>query len=568
MDLKTLWENFDVIAEAENGIQRLRDLILELAIRGKLVPQSETETTSENLLNCLPALREEKLSQGLLKKTRHPKGIKVENPPHEIPRNWCWRHLGDVGEIIGGGTPKSGKPKYWSDQKEIPWITPADMTKQESRYIVRGKRDITQEGLNNSSAQLMPAGTVLFSSRAPIGHVGIAANPISTNQGFKSCSPYHDEMSEYIYLYLRYAGKKVNEQATGTTFKEVSGKDVALIPIPIPPLEEQNRIVEKVDELMELCDRAQASKENRNELQQQLRQSAIHALETAETEEEFNESWHFVRDNFSAIVQSSQDAYGFNKFILDLAVRGKLTVHNSNDESVINVLSKIKRNEKVLAQNNRQQSKRNEASVKTKEVPFKIPNHWRWVNLSEVCLKITDGEHLTPNYSDDGVPILSAKHIGKRSLIWNDYKLVTEENAQQCWERCFPEKGDILIVSRGGGIGRVILSDNDNYCLMGSVLLLKPSKYIINEFLLYYLSSSTGNETLKRTSSATAQQAIYITHLKRNYLIPLPPIEEQKRIVTKVNELMKICDRVEENLSKKEELANAISASVIHHLEL
>lgn len=278
MDLKILWEHFDVIIEAENGIQCLRELILQLAVIGKLTSQKPEKENSENLLNYLPELRQKKLSMGVFKETRHPRGIRVEIPPYQIPSNWLWVHLGDLGEIIGGGTPKTNEPRYWSDKEDIPWITPADMSKQESRYIVRGKRDITQEGLKKSSAQLMPAGTVLFSSRAPIGHVGIAANPISTNQGFKSCSPYHDDMSEYIFLYLRYAAKKINEQATGTTFKEVSGKDVALIPIPVPPLAEQKRIVEKVDELIELCDRLEESISKKEELARTISTSVVHCL--------------------------------------------------------------------------------------------------------------------------------------------------------------------------------------------------------------------------------------------------------------------------------------------------
>ncbi|MFP4692675.1 MAG: restriction endonuclease subunit S, partial [Halothece sp.] len=296
-----------------------------------------------------------------------------------------------------------------------------------------------------------------------------------------------------------------------------------------------------------------------------LRRSAIHALETAETEEDFEKSWHFVRDNFSAIVTQSNGIKEFRYFILDLAIRGKLTSQNPDDEPATTLLSKIKLEKQEINQKSLNLSSKDKVVI---EAPFDIPKNWLWVHLFEVCLKITDGEHLTPNYSNTGVPMLSAKHIGQQSLILKDYKLVSNEDAKQFWGRCFPEKGDILIVSRGGGIGRVIISDRDNYCLMGSVLLLKVSRFIRNKYLLYYLLSSTGNEKLKNTSNFTAQEAIYITHLKRNYVIPLPPLEEQKRIVNKVDELMKICDRAEESLRKKEELASAISASVIHHLKL
>ena len=191
----------------------------------------------------------------MITKPRYPCGVSVEQEPFEIPETWQWLRLGDVGTIVGGGTPRSGEPSFWSDGQDIPWLTPADMRRQPSRYISRGGRDITSEGLNRSSAQMLPAGSVLFSSRAPIGHVGIAANPLSTNQGFKSCVPYIPAMSDYLYIFLKYAGPGIDEQATGTTFKEVPGKEFALIPVPIPPLAEQHRIVTKVDELMALIDR-------------------------------------------------------------------------------------------------------------------------------------------------------------------------------------------------------------------------------------------------------------------------------------------------------------------------
>src|SRR5690606_23769256 len=157
----------------------------------------------------------------------------------------------------GGGTPKTSNPDYWTDQG-IPWLTPADLNGLQGKYVVRGRRDISAVGLENSSAQLLPIGAVLFSSRAPIGYVAIAANPLAANQGFKSCVPFLPEMSAYIYRFLHAVGPEVERTAPGTTFKEVSGKIVAQIPIPVPPLAEQRRIVAKVDQLMALCDELEA----------------------------------------------------------------------------------------------------------------------------------------------------------------------------------------------------------------------------------------------------------------------------------------------------------------------
>jgi len=161
--------------------------------------------------------------------------------PFEIPDSWTFVRLKHIGIIVGGGTPKTNTPSYWDG--EIPWLTPADLSGYTAMYISSGGRKITEEGLKSSSAQLMPKGTVLYSSRAPIGYVAISANPIATNQGFKSVVPFNFSMSEYLYYCLKARTSDVEQRATGTTFKEISGSAMAETIIPLPPIAEQQRIV-------------------------------------------------------------------------------------------------------------------------------------------------------------------------------------------------------------------------------------------------------------------------------------------------------------------------------------
>ena len=258
-EVKAAWTRIadrkDDLFTAPADLTPLREAVFQLAVRGRLVPQDEDEEPAGKLVAELEAGKERLLVKEIITKPRYPYGVPVEHEPFEIPETWQWLRLGDVGAIVGGGTPRSGESSFWSDGQDIPWLTPADMRRQPSRYISRGERDITSEGLSRSSAQMLPASSVLFSSRAPIGHVGIAANPLCTNQGFKSCVPYIPAMSDYLYVFLKYAGPDIDAQATGTTFKEVAGKEIALVPVPIAPLAEQHRIVAKVDELMDLIDR-------------------------------------------------------------------------------------------------------------------------------------------------------------------------------------------------------------------------------------------------------------------------------------------------------------------------
>src|SRR5947207_3226652 len=149
--------------------------------------------------------------------------------------------MGDIADVVGGGTPSTADPANF-EGGSVPWITPADLSGYRDKFIGQGSRNITAKGLNGSGAKLLPAGTVLFSSRAPIGYVAIAANPLSTNQGFKSCVPYLAEMSGYIYYFLKSARREIEAQASGTTFKEISGSGMRNIDFPLAPLAEQSLI--------------------------------------------------------------------------------------------------------------------------------------------------------------------------------------------------------------------------------------------------------------------------------------------------------------------------------------
>lgn len=166
-----------------------------------------------------------------------------------LPDGWRWVEAKSIGKIVGGGTPSAGDPSNFADEDGVPWITPADLTGYEETYIACGRRNLSKKGLASSGATLMPAGTVLYSSRAPIGYCAIAASPISTNQGFKSLVLREGVVPEFIRYYL-LSSKEYNEGlASGTTFKELSGSRMALMPIPLAPKEVQDRIVAKLDDL-------------------------------------------------------------------------------------------------------------------------------------------------------------------------------------------------------------------------------------------------------------------------------------------------------------------------------
>ncbi len=166
----------------------------------------------------------------------------------DVPPSWTWASMGDVAEVIGGGTPSTSDDGNFAEVG-IPWLTPADLTGYREVYISRGRRDLSEGGYRASAARVMPSGTVLFSSRAPVGYCAIAAGEISTNQGFKSFVLRGGLSPEYIRHYLLGSVEYAESKASGTTFKELSGSRAAELAVPLPPLPEQRRIVAKIDSL-------------------------------------------------------------------------------------------------------------------------------------------------------------------------------------------------------------------------------------------------------------------------------------------------------------------------------
>ena len=231
---------FAVIDEIERNktdlqvaIAAAKQKILSLAIQGKLVPQDPDDEPASALLERMKV-------KSSVDSSHYPK----------LPEGWAVCPLSTIGRIIGGGTPRTDEPAYW-ENGSIPWITPADLSGYAEKFISSGNRMITPKGLSESSTQLLPKGSVLFSSRAPIGYTVIAANEVCTNQGFKSVAPYVEGVSDYLYYHLRAQIEEIRTRASGTTFKEISGTEMGKTIVLLPPLTEQSRIVNMIEKSFE-----------------------------------------------------------------------------------------------------------------------------------------------------------------------------------------------------------------------------------------------------------------------------------------------------------------------------
>lgn len=183
--------------------------------------------------------------------------------------------LRDIGDIVSGATPKTTVAENFGGA--IPWLTPADLSGYTQKYISRGKRNLTQLGYDSCSTQIMPSGTVLFSSRAPIGYTAIAKNPICTNQGFKSIVPKPFVNSEFLYYQLIYLRKTIQDMGSGTTFKEISAKKFGAVQVTIPPLVEQEHIISRIEELFSQLDASVAELKTAKERLKVYRQAVLNS---------------------------------------------------------------------------------------------------------------------------------------------------------------------------------------------------------------------------------------------------------------------------------------------------
>lgn len=550
MDAQTFLDNFATIIDAASGVQRLQELALGLALRGSLVEHDRADEPAEVLLGGMPAMRDAMVRNGTIGKPRHPEGVPVDDPPYEIPPRWAWARLGDVGAIVGGGTPKTSEPKYWADGAEIPWLTPADMRSQSSQHVSRGARDITALGLAESSAQLLPAGAVLFSSRAPIGHVGIAAQPLATNQGFKSCVPYVSAMTKYLYVFLRYVGPSVDATATGTTFKEVSGKEVALIPVPVPPLAEQQRIVARVDELTKLCGELLVRQERRHRCTTRLRGSAFHALTEAESPDDLRRAWRRISTSWPDLMDSNDGAPALRLLIYDLAVAGRLswTASTEPNQSLDPFLATA------------------EDRPDSRRLLGRVPPDWKCLQLGDL---LTGGlaNGASPRPVDHVTDVMSLKLSATTRGVFDPshfkYVDISPEEAERYWLR-----PDDLLVQRSNTpafVGMAALYDGPERTFIYPDLMMRGRvrSEVDHRYVHLFLMSSYARSFIRMRASGTSQSMVKVN--QRTVLkipIALPARLEQERIVQVVDHLMGKCARLERGLGTRASTQAALAAAI------
>ncbi len=420
--------------------------------------------------------------------------------------------MGDVADVIGGGTPRTNNPNNFDG--EIPWITPADLSGYKGKTISKGARNITKSGFDDSGAKWLPKGSVLFSSRAPIGYVAIAACPVTTNQGFKSFVPCKGINPDYVYHWLSAAKQKAEELASGTTFLEISGSKAALIPFPLAPTSEQTRIVEKLEELLSDLDAGvaelKAAQRKLGQYRQSLLKAAVEGALTAQWRAQHTptETGAQLLERILTERRARWEARQLAKF----EAQGKAPPKDWRKKYPEPVLPDIS------------------------DLP-KLPPNWVWASGEQLCEFITKGTTPPKDLDTDGektVPFLRVTNLTDRGeLDLSDKVFVSAKTHQGFLARSAVYPDDVLMNIVGPPLGQVAVVPKafPEWNINQAIAIFRAVDGVLPAFICCHLLSPVAQKWLKARSKTTAGQTNLTLEVCRELPFPLPPVDEQQALV-------------------------------------
>lgn len=437
MDAQQFLAEFGHIVNAPGGVGRLRELVLHLAVSGDLLKIEAPENAAPLLDRILQQKR-----QHPDKKKVIPKQAPVSPSLIRAPSHWGFCRLGDIAlTITGGGTPSKNQPGYWNG--DIPWASVKDL--KDLKFLDGTEEHITEEGLRNSSSNLIPAGRVIVCTRMGLGKVAINRVAMAINQDLKALE-LPAEVSPDFFLLL-YKTREV--KGTGTTVAGIKQDKLLALPVALPPVDEQVLIVAKVNELMALCDRLEQQQQDRRKLQNALRQSTLQALSSAESPHELQESWQRLQANFGRLFSEPEDVRDFKALVLDLAVSGRLLPTPAAPTLAADLIDQIGEARKRWMATAQDQEKKEAVAVQKKlrtqivATPSSaLPAHWCWASLLQISQVVVDCDHKTPVYSVDGIHLVRTTDIRDGEMLLQATKKVSEEAYLQRSRRLTPRPGD------------------------------------------------------------------------------------------------------------------------------
>lgn len=577
MELKTFFDNFELMAEAPNGIQKLREMILQLAVQGKLVRREDVEGTGHEIYKQLKNSQFQKNG----KKRRLKTASLNPDARWDVPDHWAFTTL--ESSTRGSGVFIDGDWVETKDQDpegDVRLIQLADVG--EGQYRDRSDRFMNSATAERLNCTYLEVGDVLIARMPdPLGRACIFpgdSKPSVTVVDVCILRPNIECFSpNFLTVVINSANFRslILEKATGTTRSRISRGNLAKLPLPIAPLEEQKRIVAKVDELMALCDDLEARKQNTHQTCIKLNDASIDKLLTAPSPAKFNRHWNRICDNFDLLYSKPENVAKLREAILQLAVQGKLVKQDPNDEPASVLLEKIYRRRCEWiddAEEGYKEAKTIESKIKRlRKKPIqppsdKIPENWSWSTVIEACCLVVDCHNKTAPYVDKGIKLVRTSNIRKGQLNFVNVKYVNKSTYEYWSRRCPPLPGDILL-TREAPVGEVaIIPENEILCMGQRMMLLRPfHDLMLKEYLLIAIMSPDFLSRLENSQIGATVKHLRVGDVEKA-MIAVPSLREQKRIVAKVDQLMALCDELEARLIKGQTKSGRLLETAVKEL--
>ncbi len=562
MNAELLFRHFDRITDAQDAVPRLRRFVLDLAVRGKLVEQEPRDEPASGLIQRIQREKIALIKSGEARKEKSLPKLDESEAPFLIPNGWRWSQLAEIGFI---------NPRNAAEDQSPASFVPMSMISAE--YGVANSDDIRPWGEIKSGFTHFAEGDVGLAKITPCFENGKSTVFRNLKGGIGAgTTELHIVRpvlmsADYILIFLKspHFIESGIPKMTGTAGqKRVSTDYFANTPFPLPPLAEQHRIVAKVDELMALCDRLEAAQRERECRRDRLAASTHHHLNNGTAPEALHTHARFFVNHLPRLTARPDQINQLRQTILTLAVQGKLVPQNQLDESAAALLKRLKAE---IQEYSHKQSITPFAAeaIDDCSLPFPGMRGWAWARLSNLFKVVTDGDHQPPPKEANGVAFLTIGNVTNGYLDFSDCRFVSQSYFDSLKDYRKPSNGDILYTVVGATFGRPVLVETERaFCVQRHIAILKPTREVDTKYIRLVLASPFVYEQAVRSTTGTAQPTIPLRPL-RNFLVPVPPLAEQHRIVAKVDELMTLCDQLEASLSAAQTETSRLLESVLHH---
>ena len=571
MNSERLLAHFERISEAPDAIARLRRFILDLAVRGKLVEQDPDEATSAHNLD---ELRKQKDLAYAVEGLRARKPITAIQPTElwfNFPHSWMLCSFDDALVIVSGVT-KGQRIPSGETSVDVPYLRVANVQRgwldlSEVKLIAVRASDVDRYRLANQDILMTEGGDWDKLGRAAIWRGEIACC-IHQNHIFRLRTPSDSILPEWVVLYANSdCGRRFFEDSSKqtTNLASINLTQLRSCPIPLPPLAEQHRIVAKVDELMALCDQLEAARQQREQHRERLVDATLQRLnQPAEDPASYRQDASFALQVLPSLTTTPAQIKQLRQTILNLAVRGKLVEQDPEDEPAEELSRQISLERKWLVKTgaipNVKPAVRDPARLMRD-----LPINWDQVALGDLCKLVTSGSRgWAEYYSETGVGFIRAQNIRFGRLLLGDMACVQLPSNSE-GSRTKVEQADLLVVITGAGVTNPALLNQDvgEAYVSQHVGLIRPTDKSLSPWLLLCLMAPAGGrDELVQRAYGSGKPGLNLDNI-RSLTIPLPPLAEQHRIVAKVDELMALCDQLEQQLSQADQQRRRLLEAVL-----